>query len=305
VADSNAHPAEAVRAEDLLEATLLKEKLHAVRERKAAEIRNLLAGQARTARLEVERGIFDGEDAVSEMAERARRIAGLGVIHPDERIMDILRPAPTVIFEGAQGVLLDQDSGFHPYTTWSRCTSVNARALLREAAPGAEIQTMGVLRSHMVRHGPGPLPTETDALSPAVTDHNACGEWQGAVRYGWFDAVLARYALSVEGCADHLAITHLDAPGRLGFWKVCTDYDVDPASPSGGDIVAALRTGSIHREDLPALTQALTHVTPVLEPVPASEQAVAERISDLMGMEVSLRVCGPRSGDVTVTTPGL
>jgi len=132
--------------------------------------------------------------------------------------------AAAVVFEGAQGVLLDEQAGFHPYTTWSRCTLDNALELLAEAAPGAEVRRIGVLRAHAVRHGPGPLPTETGELRPAVREHNGFGEWQGAVRYGWFDAVLARYALAVAGPLEGLALTHLDAPSRLDRWRVCAGY---------------------------------------------------------------------------------
>ena len=109
-----------------------------------------------------------------------------------------MQQTETVIFEGAQGVLLDADDGFHPFTTWSRCTAENALELITEMAPGSNAYQIGVLRSYAVRHGPGPLPTETSVLASVVKEHNHTNEWQGAVRYGWFDAVLARYALGVK-----------------------------------------------------------------------------------------------------------
>ena len=96
-----------------------------------------------------------------------------------------LHETENVVFEGAQGVLLDADAGFHPYTTWSNCTAENALELIKEMAPNSYVSKIGVMRSYAVRHGPGPLPTGTDALSSVVSEHNQYNEWQGVVRYGW------------------------------------------------------------------------------------------------------------------------
>ncbi|WP_245651714.1 adenylosuccinate synthetase [Streptosporangium amethystogenes] len=128
----------------------------------------------------------------------------------------LLRKRP-VIFEGAQGVLLDEWHGFHPYTTWSTTTFANALELL----DGVPAVRLGVLRTYTPRHGPGPLVTEDSALTPPEA-HNGTGPWQGPFRTGHFDAVAHRYALAVAGGADALALTHLDAPVS----RMCVSYDI-------------------------------------------------------------------------------
>ncbi|MFI9011075.1 adenylosuccinate synthetase [Actinosynnema sp. NPDC053489] len=113
-----------------------------------------------------------------------------------------------LVFEGAQGVLLDQTHGFHPHTTWSTVTPDNARALLGDR-PAAVV---GVTRTYQTRHGAGPLPTEdAGVLARFPERHNGTGEYQGAWRAGHLDAVLLRYAVDACGGVDGLAVTHLDA----------------------------------------------------------------------------------------------
>jgi adenylosuccinate synthase len=121
----------------------------------------------------------------------------------------------TLIFEGAQGVLLDEDFGFHPHTTWSKTTPDNARAILEELGrPPAFVY--GVVRSYMTRHGAGPLPTEVLGLSGMLHEpHNGSDGWQGSFRCGWFDAGLTRYAVTVSQGVDALVVTHMDSLWEL------------------------------------------------------------------------------------------
>jgi len=117
-----------------------------------------------------------------------------------------LPPARGVVFEGAQGVLIDERWGYAPHTTWSDCTFNGAEELC-----AGELIRVGVIRAHSVRHGPGPFPTE-DVDWPAPDKHNGTGRWQGAVRAGPLDLDLLRYALDCVGGADWLAVTWLDRP---------------------------------------------------------------------------------------------
>src|SRR6185369_15167159 len=221
---------------DLRHPALLRRKLSHLRERKQAEVESLgpIAGTG----AERERGVFTSPDLPERWRTAATRLAGLGLVVPDTTLAAFMAKARSVVFEGAQGVLLDEQAGFHPFTTWSRCTPGNAWELLAEAAPGTQVQTIGVLRSHAVRHGPGPLPTESAEPRPAIFDHNRLGEWQGPVRYGWFDPVLARYALAVAGPLDRIVLTHLDAPARLGRWRVCIGYEMPAVEPGDADLIA-------------------------------------------------------------------
>lgn len=139
-------------------------------------------------------------DALFELKER-----GLRVVHSSW-----LSTAPgPIIFEGAQGVLLDQDFGFHPHTTWSKTTFDNALSLSRDAELKDPVQKIGVLRTFHTRHGHGPFPTDDLIMRPSANEHNTFQRWQGIFRCGAFDATLARYALSVTGSVS-LALTHCD-----------------------------------------------------------------------------------------------
>ncbi len=117
---------------------------------------------------------------------------------------------PGRLFEGAQGVLLDQDYGYHPHTTWSKTTFQNADTLCREAGMDMP-HRIGVTRAHSYRHGPGPFPTEDVGFKPKEP-HNEDDEWRGAPRYGPLDLVLLDYAIGCCGGVDELAVTHLDQP---------------------------------------------------------------------------------------------
>lgn len=129
-----------------------------------------------------------------------------------ERIMKQNR----VIFEAAQGVLLDEWRGFHPHTTWSTTTTDNVHTLLGEGQQDSEdVYTVGILRTYTTRHGAGPLPSEDISLETVTPEpHNGTGQWQGRFRRGHFDQVLHRYALQVAGPVNSIVLTHADVPDR-------------------------------------------------------------------------------------------
>lgn len=110
------------------------------------------------------------EDCVAAYRAFAERVILVG----SSFTTALLRRRP-VIFEGAQGVLLDEWHGFHPYTTWSTTTFANALELL----DGVPAVRLGVLRTYTPRHGPGPLVTEDAALTLPEA-HNGNGPWQGS-----------------------------------------------------------------------------------------------------------------------------
>ncbi|MCX5214062.1 adenylosuccinate synthetase [Kitasatospora sp. NBC_00240] len=218
--------------------------------------------------------------AFQAFAERVRQT-------DEAHLTRLLRTGP-VVFEGAQGVLLDEWHGFHPYTTWSTTTFANAETLLAESgAPGAALR-LGVLRSYTTRHGPGPLPTEDTALE-IPEPHNTTGSWQGAFRLGHFDAVAHRYALTAASGADALALTHLDAPARHPGLRLCESYQLD------GAVLTDLTTG--RRGDLTAqaqLTAALFRARPgrLTDPGPDPD-SWAEAIAHTLRTPVLMESYGP------------
>lgn len=305
VEDALFHPEDTIRAGDLLKPSLLRRKMQNVRERKHQQVA-ALGSASSNPRLARESEIFERDDVIERWMVSIVRIAQLGLVASDSVLEQWLHTAETVIFEGAQGVLLDAEAGFHPYTTWSNCTAKNALEVLAEMAPHMPVIRLGVMRSYAVRHGAGPLPTETETLRPLISEHNQYNEWQGAVRYGWFDAVLARYALQVTGGVDVLALTHLDLLPRLENWKYCPAYQNNPdfgdamngLDISGGLIVNLQAQSALSLEQRTHLTQILHAVQPVLKTCPSEEKGVIRKIESLIGQAVDIVARGPRATDV-------
>jgi adenylosuccinate synthase len=144
---------------------------------------------------------------------------------------DQIREPGHIVFEGAQGVLLDQDHGFSPHTTWSKCTFDNVRELCGDRF--GSVRRIGVLRAYHTRHGAGPFPTETatfDVLS--ADDHNQGNPWQGSFRNGLLDLTLVRYAAEAIDGLDGVALTRMDrlpAQVPIGvFYDVPLRYQLEP-----------------------------------------------------------------------------
>ncbi|WP_045877025.1 adenylosuccinate synthetase [Pseudofrankia sp. DC12] len=227
-----AHPDTAPRARDCARPARLRRLLTELRDRLEAELGSLEV----PARAGVGLPPVDACVEVFGQFSRAVRLVD------DRHLAELARVGP-VVLEGAQGVLLDEWHGFHPYTTWSTTTFANAEKLLCDAGvPAGDARRLGVVRTYTTRHGAGPLVTEDAALTAALPDrYNGTGRWQGAFRVGHFDAVAHRYAVEVAGGVDAVALTHLDAPGSQPL-GICRSYEVSPAgtvvqpTPDGADI---------------------------------------------------------------------
>ena len=125
------------------------------------------------------------------------------------------------IYEGAQGVLLDMDYGFHPCVTKTKTTFDNAIQLCK-----TPYKKIGVMRPYLTRHGNGPFPTEDDTLGMIIPDtHNIYNEWQGKFRIGWQDLLLMKYAISISGKPDYIAITNIDKIEMIDKIKLCISYE--------------------------------------------------------------------------------
>ncbi len=206
----------------------------------------------------------------------------------EERMRQLVREND-VVFEGAQGVLLDQQYGFFPHVTRSNCTFENAEELLREAEFEGTVNRVGLLRAYGTRHGAGPFVTEEPRIEIPPC-HNATNVWQGAFRQGWFDAVSARYALEVVGGVDTLAITNLDRMSALSKIKIATSYrDLDSRYFTNGARLRVLK-GDVTK--LSARCQALDSVTPQYREVQGFKAGgdTAERYLEELGSELSRRV---------------
>ncbi|HZB92667.1 MAG TPA: adenylosuccinate synthase [Stellaceae bacterium] len=142
-----------------------------------------------------------------------------------QRLDEARRAGKRILFEGAQGVMLDVDHGTYPYVTSSN-THPGTAASGAGMGPGAVGYVLGITKAYTTRVGGGPFPTElTDAIGEQL---GARGKEFGVVtgrkrRCGWFDAVMVRQAVKVAGITG-IALTKLDVLDGLPEIKVCTAY---------------------------------------------------------------------------------
>ncbi|WP_116245098.1 adenylosuccinate synthetase [Nocardiopsis sp. FIRDI 009] len=225
-------------------------------------------------------------------AERVRLV--------DERYLPELLAASPVVFEGAQGVLLDEWHGFHPHTTWSTTTTANPLTLLAEAGRESGARRIGVVRTYTTRHGAGPLVTEDPGLGAALPErHNGTHPWQGEFRVGHLDLVAHRYALAATGGVDALVVTHADAPDRMRAAagvapRWCTGYvgaDGAPLRISPGAVPDLARQER--------LTAELLSARPVLDSMP---DGPADAIGEALGVPVEAVFSGPTREDARTRT---
>jgi len=140
-------------------------------------------------------------------------------------LAEAIRAGKPILFEGAQGTLLDIDHGTYPYVTSSNA-SIGGVCTGLGVGPRAIGAVLGVVKAYTTRVGEGPLPTE---LSGAMGDRlRESGQEYGAVtgrprRCGWYDAVAARYGVRINGL-DALALTKLDVLDGLPEIPICTAY---------------------------------------------------------------------------------
>lgn len=277
VQDSLLHPERALRARDLVQPGL-QEKLRLVQETKARELLELIGSDTVSldgmAQQELE--ILESPGVLTTCLTLYERWANRVTLVDQNYLQEQLAADRTVIFEGAQGVLLDEDYGFHPHTTWSKTTFQNAKALLQ----GHPATFMGVLRTYATRHGAGPFPTENSSLK--IPDpYNTYGDWQQGFRVGYFDLVLARYAQALVQC-DQLVMTYVDVP--------CTRFCMAYRSPHG--LKSALLPVPLNLEDNERRTLWLQTQQPVYENV-FSQDRWFQRLEVELGVPITLTSEGP------------
>src|SRR5712664_3043208 len=183
-------------------------------------------------------------------------------------VWEALARGESVLLEGAQGALLDVDHGTYPYVTSSNTTAGGA-AVGVGIGPTAIDAVLGVVKAYTTRVGNGPLPTEAE---PDVADRirELGGEFGATTgrprRCGWFDAVVVRYAVRINGLTG-LAVTKLDVLDSFAEIPVCVGYRLD-----GADV-----------DSMPADVERIARVEPVYETLPGWQKTLQEvrRLADL------------------------
>ncbi|WP_397419591.1 adenylosuccinate synthase [Phenylobacterium sp.] len=240
---------------------------------------------------------FDAAGLLAELEAMAPKV--LPYARPAWLMLDeIVKSGRRVLFEGAQGALLDVDHGTYPYVTSSNTVAGQAAAGsgLGPKGPG---YVLGIVKAYTTRVGEGPFPTE---LHDEVGRHlGTVGREFGTVtgrerRCGWFDAALVRQSVALNGIAG-VALTKLDVLDGLPILKICTGY----------------RLGEGEIGYLPAGLKAQSQLTPVYEEMegwsdttqgarswkdlPANAIKYVRRIEELIGAPVALLSTSPQRDD--------
>lgn len=310
MADMLAFPEQAVYAAHLRDVATLTQKLHKQQALKHAEFAPHFAVLSQNTLLRDELRVITDPAMprlIAQTMVTLMRSCTLGTMATLRR----LSATCPLIFEGAQGILIDEWHGFHPYTTWSTTTHDNANTLLRELSYQGSVARYGVVRAYSTRHGPGPFPSESSALTTILPDsHNHYGVWQREFRVGWLDLPLTRYALSVSAGTDGVVLTHLDRWATLPQKKVVTHYrlgagELSPRVRSavvldetvrepGFVFIKSLRPKT-DLEDLSyqeLLGDIITTATPVYQSVSHTGEAYAEFIGTMLDSPVAITSYG-------------
>lgn len=254
----------------------------------------------------------DGPAAKAEGAERERKLLGNPALAAEwlEKVKPLIarvKPASAdevasrlaapgaVVFEGAQGLLLDEDFGFHPHTTWSRITPTTVEAVLEDLGLRPQVRHLGVIRAYLTRHGEGPFPTECPTLAAVPEPHNPETDWQGPFRRGHPDAVLLRYALEAAGGKfSGLLLSHLDIFETQRQLRWCEAYATDRGRID--TLPVASRPDLEHQE---RLTRELSAARPVYaEGTLGSAEELIARFESTAGLPMALGSCGPLPGQI-------
>jgi adenylosuccinate synthase len=200
-----------------------------------------------------------------------------------------------VLLEGAQGAMLDVDHGTYPFVTSSSPTAGGA-CVGAGIGPTRITRVIGIVKAYTTRVGSGPFPTEL---------HDESGEWLRKTggeygvttgrprRCGWYDSVLARYSVRVNGVTD-LFVTKLDVLSQLDKVPICVAYEVDGTRY---DEIPMTQTDFHHAtpvyEYLDGWWEDISHATSLTD-LPANARAYVAAIEELSGAPVSAIGVGPR-----------
>jgi adenylosuccinate synthase len=236
---------------------------------------------------------LDAQQIIADYAALAKRLKPY-VGDTTATLFDAMDQDKRVLFEGAQGALLDIDHGTFPFVTSSNSSGVGVCSG-SGVAPRYIQRVIGVVKAYTTRVGGGPFPTEQDnEIGQHIRDR---GNEYGTVtrrprRCGWFDAVAARYTARLSG-VDSIAVMLLDVLAMLPELKICTAYEIDghriTQFPSHVD---DLRKAVPIYETLPGWRQEITAARRMSD-LPENAHKYLQRISELVGRPVEVVSIGP------------
>ncbi len=266
-----------IRIGDLHDQGVLREKL----QRNIDEANRILEAIYRAEPLDADR-------IIEEYMAFADRI-GPFVTNTSEYLNDAIDADKEILFEGSQGTLLDVDHGTYPYVTSSN-TTTGAACMGAGVGPTRIDEVIGVAKAYTTRVGNGPFPTEFPSRWGDEFRRMA-GEFGATTgrprRCGWFDAMVVRYAVMVNGI-DRLALARLDTLDTLQTLRLCVGYrlngEVVPHLPNDANV---LRRCEPVYEEMEGWDRPTGHIR-TWDGLPKEAQAYIERISELVKAKVDL-----------------
>jgi adenylosuccinate synthase len=279
----------AIRVQDLMAPKRFAEKL-----RQALELHNFVLTKFLGA------PAVDYQKVHDETLALAPRITSLVADVPRD-LYEAHRSGKSLLFEGAQGTLLDVDHGTYPFVTSSNCVAGTA-ASGAGVGPHLLHYVLGITKAYTTRVGAGPFPTELeDATGELLRKRgNEFGATTGRPRRcGWFDAPALRRSIQINGVSG-LCITKLDVLDGMEKVRLCTGYRVDGKAidllPTGAEETA--RCQPVY-EDFPGWTESTVGISSY-ERLPARARSYLERLEALCGVPVDMISTGPDRDETIV-----
>ncbi len=243
---------------------------------------------------------MDAEAIFEKCQAYAQRLVPF-TIDTTEFLHTSIEKGKSVLFEGAQGSLLDLDHGTFPFVTSSNSSSLGLPSGCGVPARMVD-KYMGVIKAYTTRVGAGPFPTEQDnEVGNFIREAgNEYGTTTGRPRRcGWFDGVAAAYGVKI-GSIDALVLLHLDTLTGLKELKVCRAYEIDGQEktffPANIDRLAQAKPVY---ETLPGWDDDITGIA-TFEALPANAKAYVLRVEEIVGKPVEMIGVGPKRSQTIV-----
>lgn len=273
-----------IRVCDFLDAEVLKEKLEIGLQEKNDLLRRLETNEH-----------LDCDEILKEYVHYAERIEPF-VVNASMMINEAIDSGENVLFEGAQGTLLDIDFGTYPYVTSSHPISGGACVGIG-VGPTKIDRVVGVVKAYTTRVGGGPFPTELkDELADKLRNAGPIGEYGRTTgrprRCGWFDAVIVRQSAIINGL-DYIAVTRLDILDRFNKINICTGYKYEGRTLN--EFPAVLRVVENCEpvyEEMDGWNEDTSRVSS-FDDLPLNAKRYLEKIADLTKTELCMISTGP------------
>ena len=242
---------------------------------------------------------IDADDLVRESLTFGEQLAPM-VGDVTVELTDCISQGDSILFEGAQGTMLDIDHGTYPYVTSSN-TTAGAASTGSGVGPMLIDGILGIAKAYTTRVGGGPFPTELfdDTGAILASRGQEFGSTTGRPRRcGWFDAVMVRRACLINGVSS-LCLTKLDVLDGLDEIKICTGYEEDGAPVEGFPDMGRLSSCRPIYEVLPGW-QAATSGIKTYSALPQAAKDYIDRLENLTDCSVDLISTGPDRVDTIV-----